>query len=61
MVINEYEEIVDGCTYIVKGYSDGHVTREKKYKDELSTKDQMLFDMAVNIEYLTQLAEMEDI
>ncbi len=53
----QYIEIIDGIEYLVTEYESG--TKVKVIKPEtVSEQEQMLLEMAANIEYLTQLVEM---
>ena len=63
-IIREYEVEEDGIVYVVTEYENGAIVKRMKSSDEevappLDEKEQMELEMAANIEYLTQLVEMQ--
>ncbi len=55
--MKEYIEEIDGIEYLVKEYESGAKIRTMK-PETVPEKEQMLLEMAANLEYVAQLLEM---
>lgn len=60
-IIRQLEEDVDGIIYIVSIYSDGSITKVRKpgYENTITNTERAQLEMQANIEYMTELIEME--
>lgn len=60
-IIHEWEEDRDGVPYSCKAFSDGHIERQVKegFESAITNTERAQLELQANIEYMTELMEME--
>lgn len=61
-IIREFEDTIDGIVYDVRIYSDGYVfkTRKPGQENAITDTEQRQLDLEANVQYLVDLAEINE-
>ena len=61
-IIHEWTETKDGIPYDCKAFEDGHIERRRKegYENAITNTEQRQLELESNIQYLADLAEINE-